>query len=92
MQTTPTDPDCYTPFATVDEAIAWGRAQEDLIAMIIAYADRLVATVDVTGEPFHAIGTVRPSMPRSNGTERKREIEAAWVRRGKQRDDRATDP
>ena len=44
---------------------------DELIALINDHADRLVVTLDVTGAPFHAIGTVRLSAPRNVGVERK---------------------
>ena len=44
---------------------------EELIKILYEHGDRLIATVDELGEPFHSIGTIRLSAERKDGVERK---------------------
>jgi hypothetical protein len=44
---------------------------EELIKVLYEHRDRLIATVDESGEPFHSIGTILLSAERTDGVERK---------------------
>jgi hypothetical protein len=50
---------------------ATAMTDEELIKVLYEHRDRLIATIDIEGKPFHEIGTIMLSTERDDGVERR---------------------